>query len=235
MKRLLTLASALLAAATLTIGCGTENSPVSSNEDVVTNNAHGRSFITFSAEAMRRAGKMNAIPAEGRTVSAVFTQVGGVLQLAEPNTAASTDDNEVLFQVMPNSLPIVASDNFSSTDANTSVLITMTVYGNTLADMIIEFDPDGLTFDPVALLNLHLGHDLVNMALEEMVIWHIHDDGNVEEAFFTLRTDDINVYITIEVPGFSRYSPGGGFKPVAPGKDKDKPTRKSRYSPGGGF
>jgi hypothetical protein len=236
MKRLAFLTSALLAA-TLTIGCGTENIPVSSNEDTVTNNANGRSFFTFSRDAAQRAGKISAHAEKGRTVSAVFTQVGGTLHLAELNSAVATDDLEVIFEVMPNSLPVVVSDNFSPTDANSNVLITMTVYGHTLEDMVIEFEPDGLIFDPVAMMNLQLGHDLVNTPLKEIVIWHIHGDGSVEEAVFTVHADDINVYLTIEVPGFSRYSNGGGWKPVAPinaGNFKGGTTH-SRYSPGGGW
>ena len=198
MKRLLT--SALLAAATLTIGCGTENTPMASSEPTFTHTEDNRTFLTFSPQAQRRAAKISAIPAEGRTVSKIFDANHNGLEIFDANgTDHRLDDITVFFTV-----PDHALDH--------PVEITMTVYGNTLEEMVVEFQPGGLNFLHHATLGIFLGHNLVHTPHDQLHAWHEHGDGSVEEAnIFWLRITDAKVKMKIAVPGFSRYSPGGGF------------------------
>ena len=226
MKRLAILTSTLLAA-TLTIGCGTEyHSPVASNpEPTFTQAEDGRTFITFSPQAQHRAAKVSAIPAQGRTVSKVFDANHNAFEIFDANgTDHRLDDITVFFTV-----PDHALDH--------PVEITMTVYGNTLEEMVVVFEPGGLTFLHHATLGVFMGHNLVHTPHNQLKAWHEHGDGSVEEAnIFWLKVTDAKVKMKIAVPGFSRYSPGGGFKLIAPANTSiAQPPQDSRYSPGGGF
>lgn len=218
------LTTALIAAATLTIGCGTENSPVASNEPTITHTEDGRTLFSFSPQATQQAAKTTAIPAEGRTISKVFDANHNGMEIFDNNGTDHQLDDIIVFFTIPDH----ALDH--------SVEISMTVYGNTLEDMVIAFEPGGLNFLHHATLGLHLGHNLVHTPLDQLAAWHEHDDGSVEEAdIFWLRVTHAKVKMKIAVPGFSRYSPGGGWKPVAQPYTGTMYQTNSRYSSGGGW
>lgn len=212
MKRsnLLTLALASLLAAA--IGCGTDRSPVSYEDPAETAPPSGRHFIAFSSAAAEAAGKVAAIPEEGVSISDWFGYAGGKFDIAEPNGHGHADDLEVGFWVPVGAVGGTnAADPFAPTDtAADSVYITMTVYGNTLSTLIVEFEPDGFEFVIPALLGLRLGWDLVDMDLDDLVVWHIHGDGTAEPAEIEIIKSDRNATILVDVPGFSKYSGGGG-------------------------
>ena len=115
----------------LVLGCSTDSTPLASAD--LTLAADGRAFLSFSPEARQRAGKLAAIPsAEGVVVSELFTaKSGGKLEFEDKGQNGTEDDLGVYFRVARESI-------------DRDVVITMTVYGSTLADLVIAFEPGGL-------------------------------------------------------------------------------------------
>ena len=87
------------------------------------------------------------------------------------------------------------------------VLVTMTVIGNKLSDLVIVFQPGGLVFNTPASLWVQMGTVLVDIPTSDITVWHEYDDGTVEEASLEATKDyqkGAYEFIT-EVPGSSRY------------------------------
>ena len=179
-------------------GCGMDHSPVASQDEAtVTQAEDGRLLLTFSPTAAQRAGKI-AQAQEGRTSSKLIGAAGDTLLVKDENGRGTKDNLRVVLKVPENAL---AADE----------LITMTVYGETLSDLVVEFAPGGLEFLIPAKLKLILGSKLIDAPIDEAVhVRHIHDDGTTENArviFFTEK-DNGRIRFKAEVPGFSRYSMG---------------------------
>ena len=87
------------------------------------------------------------------------------------------------------------------------VLVTMTVIGNRLSDLVIAFQPGGLVFNIPATLWVKMGTELVDLETTDLAVWHEYEDGSIEET--TMHTSKIfekgSYEFTAEVPGFSRY------------------------------
>ncbi len=191
--------------------CGMENAPTAGpgEEAVLSQAPDGRVLLSFSPQAAQRAAKLAAIPDAGKRVSKVFDQTGGqfaVRDLAEEEKKSLS----VTFSVPPLALAEPA-------------LITMTVYGNTLSELVIAFEPAGLDFSLPASLQIEIGRERVDLSLDQLIAWHIHGDGSAEQAriISILRYNkdgkitDGGKYefagIAVSVPGFSIYSLGGGL------------------------
>lgn len=206
----------LVATAALLGGCAVDQAPLAPEEEAqVAAPENGRFLLAFSPEAAQRAAKLTAIPADGRSAEDWFDATGGTLVVHEANTPELTDDLLVRFWVPEGALEEGAdptSTNYATGDIADpdEVLITMAVFGNTLSELIVDFGPGGLLFDPNSWLSLSLGWDLVDIPAEGLVVWHIHDDGMIEQAEVVVRQTDSGIKIHVVVPGFSRYSMGGG-------------------------
>ena len=92
--------------------------------------------------------------------------------------------------------------------------IDMTVSGTSLDDLVVAFAPAGLTFNIPAQLTIKVAVNKVEVLPESFMVKHIHGDGTVEEAVvgkYGLERSGLYYKFVIEVPGFSRYSMGGGY------------------------
>ena len=79
--------------------------------------------------------------------------------------------------------------------------------GRTLGDVSVKFTPEGQAFRPNAVLKLVLRGDSLP---EVKDAYHTHD-STVESIKVSYdRRGRKHVTLTIKVPGFSRYSLGGG-------------------------
>ena len=67
----------------------------------------------------------------------------------------------------------------------------------------VAFEPSDMTFSPVARLTIH---GVGPIDVENLVVYHISDDGEVGEPPFTVTVDGGEWEITVEVPGFSEYT-----------------------------
>lgn len=193
--RILRLALPLASLVLFSAGCSSDTSPTAA---AVTQNEDGRTFVSFSSDALVHAGKVAAIPfAEGETVSELFTaKGGGKLGFADDNRSGSGDDVGVTFRVSRKAL-----------DAD--VTIHMTVYGNTMSNLVVAFEPGGLIFREDAELEIQLGADLIDLDTKSIVVHHTYNDGTVEEAVvYSSEYSEKAFKIKVAVPGFSRYSLG---------------------------
>ncbi len=123
---------------------------------------------------------------------------GGTLVITNGNAsedgdnASEEDQLKIMFMVMPGAL-----DGYHQ--------ITMEVYGRTLSDLEIVFEPSGLKFGVNAMLLAQVGNNLIDLTLSEVLVWHNSLDGTDEVPFgYIAREKHVAFYIA--VPGFSRYS-----------------------------
>lgn len=207
MKRLFILTSALALTLTTTAQAVEETSWGHVKTHVI-HAADGTTYMALSPQALLNAGKITSDPADGRSVSGTFDDDGGDLELDENNGSGPGDDLEIELEIPEDAL-------------DDDVTITMTVYGHTLSTLIIAFQPSGLVFNEAAELVIKLGWDLVDVDLDDLQVAHEHDgnnDGDYDDAEDweeAAEIDDIDelddeVKIEIVVPGFSKYSSGGG-------------------------
>lgn len=93
-----------------------------------------------------------------------------------------------------------------------TVDIAMTVVGESLETLVIAFEPAGLEFYEPAELKLKIGAALIGTMPDDLQVRHIRSDGSEELAtILRLKEKKDSLEIIIEIPGFSRYSPGGGW------------------------
>jgi len=201
----------------LASGCGLDRSPVSQEEEVLAPAPEGRMLLAFSPQAALRAAKKvknAATPEDGVATATVTTSV-------DAETSAEPTDLRTATQTIGSSGGKLTVEDCSG-GKNSDILadfivpkgaleqdakITMTVHGEVLSEMVVEFGPAGLTFDPNARLELVLGLDLVDIDNATLQLWHIHGDGTVEEA----AVEGIKVSgkrkmtLIVDIPGFSRY------------------------------
>ena len=139
-------------------------------------------------------------PSSPRTVSAVCDASGGYLKVEDLGGKGPTDNLIVEFRVYRDALV-------------EPVEITMTVTGNTLSELVVAFEPGGLEFLKDADLVVTIGNDLVDTEAELLQVQHHYSDGTIETAQIKslkmVGKSRINMHVF--VPGFSRYSLGGGF------------------------
>ncbi|MFH1568421.1 MAG: hypothetical protein ABIL09_10540 [Gemmatimonadota bacterium] len=190
-----TFALALVAAALL-VGCG-ESAPSAPAAAVVTQPEGGQVLLAFSAEAAQGVGKI-ATANDALTASAKINSQGGVIEIVAPAEAEAAHRLAVTFTVPPLAL-------------RSATIISMAVYGQTLSELLVGFEPGGLVFLTDASLGLSVGAARVDVPVADIIVLHIHDDGTVETVGFQAGwTNDSLYQIQVAVPGFSVYSLGGG-------------------------
>lgn len=173
-------------------GCGAERSPMGS---------------AAAEEPAAKKGKIDPgkpapEPVPELSVSQWVTPaLGGALYIADKG------DKECAVDDMKAALAV---DPFAVEE---DVEITMKVSGETLSDLAVTFQPGGLKFAQPALLTVKLGSERVTGEVHSLVVKHEYADGTVETAEIskikTQKEGDITM-ISVVVPGFSRYSMGGG-------------------------
>lgn len=154
-----------LAMMPLLSGCGTDHSANSVDEATITQAPDGTAYLTFSPQATQRAAKLATIPAEGLSNSKnIKPDKKAYLDVSDINTKNKDDILKVRLNVPKNG---VASE----------VTVVMTVYGNTLSELIVAFEPGGLVFLIDAVLELELGPNRIDMPLSDLEAYHTYDDG----------------------------------------------------------
>lgn len=131
---------------------------------------------------------------------------GGVLRVTMPvyGDAQTIRLKKAVFEVLDGSLDQRAE-------------ITMTAYsGYTLDDVWVAFDPSGLTFNPPARLTLVLQGPVTEDDVRQA--YHLYGDGSNVESMATEVSSTGKAFLTVsfKVPGFSRYTLGGGQDQYAP-------------------
>ena len=179
----------------LASGCGVDHERVVQEEATVTQSAGGTAYLTFSPQAAQRAAKLATIPAEGVTASRSFDDDGGTLVVEDNNGPAAGDDLKITFTISEEAADDLFDDN---------IQITMTVYGNTLSELVVAFTPGGLVFPIAVELKLELGSDLVDMSLATLKAIHTYH-GREEPARITVIGGRVTTVIYISIPSFSRY------------------------------
>lgn len=142
------------------------------------------------------AGPVFFINEETRTLEGLIGWAGGSLKIKDHNVNGDNTDN------------LVVHLDLSAGTLDSDELITMTVYGETLSDLVVAFSPAGLQFNKPAILTIRLGIQLVDGPVDESIpIHHIYSDGTVEIANFVSFSRWTNgaARFQVEVPGFSRY------------------------------
>ena len=93
---------------------------------------------------------------------------------------------------------------------NQKVEISMTAFsGVLLNDIQFQFSPSGLVFNTPATLTMALSGDVDKEELYGLTVYHISSDGTVTEAAVQYSMTK-GCTLILEIPGFSRYSLGGG-------------------------
>ncbi len=203
--------SLALAGIVLLSGCGDPGrSPLVSDADVAVQKGSetaytGSSSISFgfSPQALKRPkalGKLATAQVEIRTVSEWFYPFAG--GSIEARFSDDDDDDEsssggvrvdkVVFSVSAGSI-------------NQPVEISMTVHsGSTLDDVLIQYSPDGLHFNPPAIMRMFLKGYLSPYTVQNLKAYLISADGTVEEVPLTIQPWGPNGWrITTAVPHFT--------------------------------
>ena len=205
-KNLIAGAAVLLMALVFAAGCGVDQAPVASTDEVA---------LTPAARQIDSGGGNqdleNTIDVvysnNGRTVTGVFGPDGGIFHVLDEKGPGKKDDIEVGL--------IIPSEVLDG-----DVEISMTVNGDDFGTLEIVYSPAGFGFDPSVDMRIDLGDDLVsNQDLRDITPYHLYEDGTTEpvEIFFIDKSSNAtNIYA--KVPGFSRYglcgddySPDCGF------------------------
>ena len=202
--------AALLALAMVALlsGCESAAPPLSQDTAVADQTTEGPVYLVFSPQAAQGVAKIATIPPEGRSV----------IKLVKPSKSKRLkvrdegDDDEDALKV------VLAIDKHAVVEP---VQVTMTVYGNTLSELVAAFEPGGLTFLAPAMLKIDLGGERIDIPYSEITAYHVQADGSVEEAgIVSVRIwgddddDDIErIVIKVAVPGFSRYCLSKGSIP----------------------
>ena len=183
----------LLVAAAFLVSCGVDQAPVAPDATTGTPSPDSRMLVTFSPDVTPPAAKIATTPLKGRTVSGLFDAAGGTLEINEANGLRAQGDLRVLFTVPAKAL-------------SAPTKIAMTVYGNTLSDLVVAFEPGGLTFLQDAILEIWFGEQRVDVPVEVISVWHEYSDGTVIEAQnYWSEWVKKTYHVVVMVPGFSRY------------------------------
>ena len=171
-----------LALIVLVGGCGVDQSPVASVTE-----EEGTALEPAAKRIIVKKG-------DKKKISKRIGRKGGKLVI-KVDERGDDDDLKVEFIVPKKAL-------------NEKVKITMTVHGETLDDLVIEFAPGGLVFEKPTKLKIYLGEERVSVPLERVKIVHHYGDGSSEVVPLRIRNHKKKDIITIKIPGFSRYSMG---------------------------
>lgn len=210
----------------LMAGCGVDQSPMaSSDEEMLAPAAEGQMFLVLTSDTAERAGKK--IKNKGRKIKDHFNHKGGDLEIVEEydeddleelfgedwdddSDDDSDDDDDWDDDDFDRNFKFKVSKKALPKDAE--VEISMEVWGNKASEIVVGFTPSGLHFEKDCELEIELGGAWVDLTEEQIDALHLSADGVTEEAEIKkLKIDDDgNLEIKIKIPGFSRYSMGGG-------------------------
>ena len=201
MKRLLPLTSALALILTASTNFAAEQTNWGQLKQSITQNGQP----AFAAKRSRDS-RSNDLDVIDKTVN----------NLAVMGTV---DDDGGIYTVIPGgALDLNKSDlkiRFKVPEGAVSddVRINMSVTGSKASDLEVVFGPSGLIFNEPCTLIITLGGAALDLPLEEIVPYHVHGNGLVDQAGIKNVTvlDDGRVRIKIAVLGFSRYGLSGGF------------------------
>jgi hypothetical protein len=168
---------ATLTAALFLGGCGTDRSPVAAgNQPTIIQAEDGRTLLAFSPTALARAAK-SGNPHKADTPSTasklIRAKQGGELVVQEGMNGGGPHDD---FRVA-----LVIDRNKMAENA----VITMTVYGHTLEDLVVAFDPGGFEFLKPAKLTITVGEERYIAIPEGVTVQHEYSDGTVEAITVT--------------------------------------------------
>ena len=172
-----------LALVSFAAGCGANHSPVASSSD------EENTILTPAAKK-----KSEDVSVNPRTVQKWIGSKGGILVMEE--TSGEVRDNLIVDFIVPKGA------------LEESHLITMTVHGDLLSELEVEFSPGGLEFLKDASLQVIIGYNRVDVDTQTLKVLHMYDDGTVEDAYLEVVKENGKLKLTIiaAVPGFSRYS-----------------------------
>lgn len=187
----------------LAFGCGLDRAPVAQEEEELASAPEGGVLLAFSPQAVRRAAKMAGEPVAGeeeeggsltqRTKVGIVGPAGGTLTVEDRSGGRNSG--------------IIANFTVPQGALDRDCKIVMTVHGEALSEMVVEFSPGGLEFYPDATLELVLGSERIDLDIETLPLWHVHGDGTVEKANIRERRQGANgaLVLIVDIPGFSRY------------------------------
>jgi hypothetical protein len=205
---------AILALSVVVLACGEINTPVESvsnptSPDSGIDNARpagprsaGR--IVFGSSTARpkiaATADWSGVQAYDTDESSIAFGEGG--ELAATFNAYGTDAtvrvDAVRFVVQPNSI-----GGIEPAWGDVHRIEMSAQSGQRLEDILIGFQPSGMTFSPAATLNIR-GSGHINP--KDLVMYHISDDGEVTLPSFWVKASGSHWAIVIGVPGFSEYS-----------------------------
>lgn len=192
MRLSLALTIGLVAGAAHLCGCATEQAPTAATPPAA--KATTKTTLTAKVNTDDEGGYVVAIaPRTARSVTAPIGPDGGEL-IVEETGGRPQDNLLVCFTVPPGALTATES-------------ITMTVEGDLLSQIVVDFLRPGLTFTPWATLYLHLGGERVDVDPTGLQAVHILADGTevvVDSRLYTTGNSN-DWQIWVDVPGFSRY------------------------------
>ena len=180
-------------------GCGVDQSPTASAPGA-TQPSSGKTYLSFAAGPGQQGLAKITSTADAPTLIATetITPSGGSVRVVDRGDGGNLDDLRALLAVPAGAL-------------NQDTAITMTLQGETLADIAIGFEPSGLVFNTPATLQLKVGNGVVDLPLDTMVALVTEADGTTAQVpILELRQIEGATWIVIQVPGFSVYSLGGG-------------------------
>lgn len=196
-------------------GCSVEQTPLAAGgEDAAMATAEqGQSYIIFNPLVAEAAGKK--IKNQGKKIKDNFNHRGGELVIEEEWEGDDDDgDNRrgrrgnkegeakkrVGFKVKKNAIA-----------KGEEIEIAMEIWGDYASEMVIGFTPSGYEFKEDCVLEIEIKGDWVDLTEEQIQALHISASGQVESAqILRVEVDDDELKIRIRIPGFSRYSMGGG-------------------------
>lgn len=178
-------------------GCGSERTPIAASQEQLVPNPQGPSYLVLSGEAFERAGKK--IKNQGKKIRDTFSHKGGELEIVEEDKDLDAK-MEIKFKVKKGALP---------EDAETE--IEMMIFGDYASEMVIGFTPSGIVFEKDCELEIKIKGAWVDLSEEQIEALHFSSYGEVENAEIKkIDVKDDELTIKIKIPGFSRYSMGGG-------------------------
>jgi hypothetical protein len=196
-------------------GCGDSSSPVApvTAADEAAFATGGQSLFVVSSLDVQPAGKTAGRGKKNKnersgdaTVTETIGQRGGKLSLSTDGPKKH-DKLEVTLSIPRNAIP--KEDPWFGDE-----LITMSVAGSVLSELVISFDPSGLYFLESAVLTIRAQKDFNDLEPGDIAIIHYtDDDGDLiydesdEAVVFGVDVDKGGtIIIKIQVDGFSRYS-----------------------------
>lgn len=187
------LVSCLVGLGLLGLGCGVETAPSGPDGSALAPAA--KSPVKSLNATSTSSGPTYAYygTSTSRTVGGWIGSAGGWLRVADDG---GTPSNSLVVEF---EVPAGALDQ--------PQLITMTVCGDLLSELVVEFQPGGLRFLKDATLTLRVGMNRVDIADQPIKIWHVYSDGTVEEVLQYGIRQQGNSTLTIAIPvsGFSLY------------------------------